>query len=94
MKKRVIRSMICFLMAVILLGQSQLGTFTTYAAEIQEEIMPTASSYLYPFEEAVTVLEELTATKDIQAVVYLDDSVMMRQLPNEESEPVKELVSS
>ena len=55
--------------------------------------MPTASNYLYPFEEAVTTLEELAATKDIQAVVYLADSVIMRALPEESAEPVKELVS-
>ena len=98
MKKRFFKSMICFLLAAILFTEGNWGAFTTYAAEITqeesvEEVMPTASNYLYPFEEAVTALEELAASKDIQAVIYLADSVIMRALPEEAAEPVKELVS-
>ena len=107
MKKRIFKSLICFLLAVIMVTECNLGALTTYAAEIiqeasseeedmdesVEEVIPTASSYLYPFEEAVATLEDLAATKDIQAVVYLADSVIMRALPDESAEPIKELVS-
>ena len=117
MRKKLLRSIICFLLSVVMITECNLGAINVYASEVaegtdseiieeetnaeslegteevvEEEII-TASSYLYPFEEAVTALEELAATKDIQAVVYLSDSITLRMLPEEDSEPVKNLVS-
>ena len=102
MKKKLLRSIICFLLAAMMITECNLSAVTVLAAEItdetkeEEEIiaeMPTASSYLYPFEEAVTALENLAAERDIQAMVYLADSVTLRMLPEETGEPVKNLVS-
>ena len=108
MKKRIFKSLICFLLAVIMVTECNLGALTTYAAEIiqeevsdeigteedeEEEFIPTGSSYLYPFEEAVTALEELAKTNVIQGVIYLVDEVTMRTLPEEGSEPLKNLPS-
>ncbi len=58
----------------------------------EEEI--TANTYLYPFEEAVTALEQLAKERELPAVVYLADTVMLRTEPEEKSEPVKELKSA
>ena len=108
MKKRIFKSLICFLLAVIMVTECNLGALTTYAAEIiqeevsdeigieedeEEEFIPTGSSYLYPFEEAVTALEELAKNNVIQGVIYLVDEVTMRTLPEEGSEPLKNLPS-
>ena len=106
MKKRLLRSMICFLLAVIMITESNLGTITAYASEVaedtvdseeyveeEEEFIPTASSYLYPFEEALMALEEVAANRVIQGVVYLEDEVILRVLPEESSEPVRILYS-
>ena len=130
MKKKLMRSIICFLLSVVMITECNVGTLSAYATESAtedtesetrteatgqddeyeeedelvseteetedeetEEPMPTASSYLYPFEEAVTALEELAASKEIQAVIYLADSVTLKSLPDESSEPVKNLVS-
>ena len=92
--KKMLRSILCFFMAVILMTEGNLGAFTTYAMEESvQDSMPTAVSYLEPFEEAVVALEELAAAKELQAVVYLTDCIMMRELPEEASEPMKELTS-
>ena len=124
MRKRVLRSIICFLLSAIMITECNLGAVNVYAAEITEgtdsesldnqpdadssdeteEIMDTlngedeeeiitASSYLYPFEEAVTALEELASTRTIHAVVYLADIITVRKLPEEASEPMKNLNS-
>ena len=108
MKKKMLRSIICFLLAVIMITECNLGAFVSYASEVaednydeeeegdaesEEEFIPTGSSYLYPFEEAVIALEELVAQNPVQGVIYLADEVTMRALPEEESEPVKNLPS-
>ena len=112
MKKKLLKRIICFLLAVIMITECNLGVLITSAAENmedyeevleefeeddigseEEEFMPTGSSYLYPFEEAVTALEEVVASNTIQGVIYLADEVTMRMLPEEESEPVKNLPS-
>lgn len=113
MKKRLIRSIICFLLAAVMITECNFGAFVSFAAEVtedyeetseeageedgadleEEEFMPTASSYLYPFEEAVTALEELAESRDIQGVIYLADEVVLNALPEEGSEPMKVLYS-
>ena len=110
MKKRVLRSIICFLLSVVIITECNLGVMNVHATEMAEQVenleseleeevseeteeIITASSYLYPFEEAVTALEELAATRELQAVVYLADIITMRTLPEEASEPVKNLLS-
>ena len=106
MKKKMLRSLFCFLLAVMMVTEFNLITFVSYASEIkedfideeteeecEEDVIPTASSYLYPFEEAVISLEELAATRDIQGVIYLADEVTLNALPYEGSEPVKKLYS-
>ena len=108
MKKKILRSIICFLLAVIMITECNLGAFVSYASEVagdnydeeeveetesEEEFIPTGSSYLYPFGEAVIALEELVAQNPVQGVIYLADEVTMRVLPEEESEPVKNLPS-
>jgi len=107
MRKKVFKNLICFLLAVIMITECNVGAFITYAAEIiqeevsdeiviqknEEEFRPTGSSYLYPFEEAVTTLETMAAERKIQAVVYLADSIILRTLPEDRSEPVKILSS-
>ncbi len=52
-----------------------------------------ANSYLYPFEEAVGELEKIAEEQEIPAVVYLEDFIYLRSLPEESSEPVKKLLS-
>ena len=113
MKKRLIRSIICFLLAAVMITECNFGAFVSFAAEVtedyeetseeageedgadleEEEFMPTASSYLYPFEEAVTALEELAESGNIQGVIYLADEVVLNALPEEGSEPMKVLYS-
>ena len=106
MKKNIVRSFICFLLAIIMITECNLGAFVSYASEIteeyieeeteeisEEEFIPTANSYLYPFEEAVTSLEELAVSRDIQGVIYLADEVVLKALPEEGSEPMKVLYS-
>ena len=119
MKKKLLRSVICFLLAALLITECNLSAVTALASEITDEGMedeeskevteedeeiieetedvvediPTASSYLYPFEEAVTALEELAKEREIPAVVYLAENVVLRMLPEEASEPLKELVT-
>ena len=106
MKKNIVRSFICFLLAIIMITECNLGAFVSYASEIteeyieeeteeisEEEFIPTANSYLYPFEEAVTSLEELAVSRDIQGVIYLADEVVLKALPEDESEPMKVLYS-
>ena len=124
MRKRVLRSIICFLLSAIMITECNLGAVNVYAAEItegtdsesldnqpdvdssdeteenmdtlngeDEEEIITASSYLYPFEEAVTALEELASTRTLHAVVYLADIITVRKLPEEASEPMKNLNS-
>ena len=61
--------------------------------KVEEEEMITASSYLYPFEEAVIALEELAVSNYLMGVVYLEDTVTLRTLPDAISEPVKNLNS-
>lgn len=92
--KKILRSILCFFMTVILITEVGLGTVTTYAMEESvQDSMAVSGSYLHPFEEAVMALEELATAKEIQAVVYLTDCIMIRELPEEASEPVKELTS-
>ena len=106
MKKNIVRSFICFLLAIIMITECNLGAFVSYASEItedyieegteeisEEEFIPTANSYLYPFEEAVASLEELAVSRDIQGVIYLADEVVLKALPEEGSEPMKVLYS-
>ena len=92
--KKFLRSILCFCVAVTLLVESNGGAFSAHAMEeMEQDVTSGADSYLYPFENAVTALEELAETKEIPAVVYLADSIGMRELPEETSESVKELVS-
>ena len=106
MKKNIVRSFVCFLFAIIMITECNWGAFVSYASEIteeyieeeteeisEEEFVPTANSYLYPFEEAVTSLEELAVSRDIQGVIYLADEVVLNALPEEGSEPMKVLYS-
>ena len=105
MKKKLLKRIICILFALVLVTETNVTSLISYASEIteeqdssyeeeiEEEIPPTANSYLYPFEEAVEALVQLGSTKEIQAVIYLQDEVVVKTLPEDSSEPVKILVS-
>ena len=111
MKKRLYKSLICFMLSVVMLTETNLGAIQVQAADVDvsvdeesevieedvwgedDEAMMTSNSYLYPFEEAVVALEELAELNNIMGVVYLADEITMRSLPNETSEPVKNLCS-
>ena len=90
--------LLTLLMAVIMITESNVGVIASYASEMadeadvddatdweteEEDIPLTASNYLYPLEEAVTALEELAADRVIQGVIYLEDEVTLRTLPEE-----------
>ncbi|MGN0305918.1 MAG: hypothetical protein ACI4D2_07165, partial [Lachnospiraceae bacterium] len=90
MKKHFYRT-IAVLVLGIMIGMECLsgyGASNSYAADSTQ-----GSQYLHPFEEAVEALEKLASEQEIQAVVYLEDRVLLKTLPDENSETVKELTS-
>ena len=90
MKKHFYRTMAALILGVFIGMEclSGYGAAYSYAADNTQ-----ASQYLHPFEEAAEELEKLAAKQEIQAVVYLEDTVLLKSLPDESSETVKELVS-
>ena len=90
MKKSWLRITAALLLSVIIFSQWLSGYMRIEAHAAGEG---TGSCYLYPFEEAVAQLEQLAGEQKLQAVVYLEDVVPLKTLPDENSETVKELVS-
>ena len=90
MKKHFYRTMAALILGVFIGMEclSGYGAAYSYATDNTQ-----ASQYLHPFEEAAEELEKLAAKQEIQAVVYLEDTVLLKSLPDESSETVKELVS-
>lgn len=90
MKKR-FRKITVFLLLGMIISLECLWGYTAIDSHAAADNQ--TSYYLYPFEEAVETLEQLTQTEEIQAVVYLDDEVHMKALPQEESDTVRVLSS-
>ncbi|MBR5596233.1 MAG: hypothetical protein IKW30_02370 [Lachnospiraceae bacterium] len=103
MKKKWMKKLICFLLAMVMITETTMVSKKVYASEVTdeeiveepivEEVVNDASCYLYPFEEAVHSLDSLAKTRELQAVIYLSDEVYVRMVPQEGSEPVKMLAS-
>ena len=90
MKKQLYRLTAVLLAAFMLVsGVGNAGNLETVSAAGSIR----ASQYLYPFEEAVQSLGVLAKEHSLPAVIYLSESVPMRELPDEGSAVVKELVS-
>ena len=61
MKKRLLRSMICFLLAVIMITESNLGTITAYASEVADDMVD--SEEMSTFEYLPTIVDLLEKCK-------------------------------
>ena len=90
MKKNIGLRGICVVLILALFLTGINLPLTGFAKETE---VNTASSYLYPFEEAVNSFGKLIEGTEITAAVYLEDELYVRKLPQKESEPVAQVVS-